>query len=396
LRQNNADKDKSYNKAHKQSKRKSYTFLQHEQSIKKRKVQGFNLADCIKIFEEKISNGPSYIYTCCHQTWFCDSVVNVSTFKKSASPSVNMYLTNLKSVEDKEWICHTCLNSSKCNKIPLFSIANKMGFPEKPKELDLYPLEERLISLRIPFIQIRQLPRGGQFYVKGNVVNLPVDIQPTINYLPCTLDDPITISVKLKKKPSYKSCDFRENVRPYTVICGLHYLMKKRELYKSSGKQIDKNWIKEIIEIITGVNTTDELEKLQGKEKHDENAEDAESDHFSEVDNTDIHVGNTDTLLDEVEDEGNPKYDTEYVFAPGGGQRPLGLYCDSDAEYLSFPSIFCGQRRADNKERSVHVQYTDIVKWELRSMDRQVAQSVPNIFFKLKKFNCRTDQTRQI
>jgi hypothetical protein len=52
------------------------------------------------------------------------------------------------------------------------------------------------------------------------------------------------------------------------------------------------------------------------------------------------------------------------------------LYCDPDAEYLSFPSIFCGQRRADNKERSVHVQYTDIVKWELRSMDRQVAQSV--------------------
>lgn len=144
------------------------------------------------------------------------------------------------------------------------------------------------------------------------------------------------------------------------------------------------------------MNTTDEPEKLQGKEKHDENAEDAKSDHFSEVDDTDIHVGNTDTLLDEVEDEGNPKYDTEYVFAPGGGQRPLGLYCDSDAEYLSFPSIFCGQRHADNKERSVHVQYTDIVKWELRSMDRQVAQSVPNIFFKLKKFNCRTDQTRQI
>jgi hypothetical protein len=51
-----------------------------------------------------------------------------------------------------------------------------MGFPEKLKKLDLYPLEERLISLRIPFIQIHQLPRGGQFSVKGNVVNLPVDI----------------------------------------------------------------------------------------------------------------------------------------------------------------------------------------------------------------------------
>lgn len=71
-----------------------------------------------------------------------------------------MYLTNLKSVEDKEWICHTCLKSLKPNIIPLLSVANKMGFSEKPKELDLYPLEERLISLKIPFMQIRQLPRG--------------------------------------------------------------------------------------------------------------------------------------------------------------------------------------------------------------------------------------------
>jgi hypothetical protein len=63
-----------------------------------------------------------------------------------------------------------------------------MGFPEKPKELDLYPLEERLISLRIPFMQIRQLPRGGQFSIKGNVVNVPVDVQPTIDALPRTLD----------------------------------------------------------------------------------------------------------------------------------------------------------------------------------------------------------------
>jgi hypothetical protein len=27
-------------------------------------------------------------------------------------------------------------------------------------------------------MQIRELPSGGQFSVKGNVVNVPVDIQP--------------------------------------------------------------------------------------------------------------------------------------------------------------------------------------------------------------------------
>lgn len=150
-------------------------------------------------------------------------------------------------------------------------------------------------------MQIRQLPRGRQFSVKGNVVNVPVDIQPTIYSLPRTLDESGTISVKFKRKLSYTSCDFTENVRSYAVICGLHYLMKKSELYTSSGIHIDKNWIKEINEIITGVNTTDEPQNLQDKEEHDENAEDADSVHFSEVDDTNIHVGNTDTLLDQVE-----------------------------------------------------------------------------------------------
>jgi hypothetical protein len=37
----------------------------------------------------------------------------------------------------------------------------------------------------------------------------------------------------------------------------------------------------------------------------------------------------------------------------------------------------------------VPVHYTDIVKWELRSADRRAAQSVPNIFFKLKKIQLK-------
>ncbi|CAC5416667.1 unnamed protein product [Mytilus coruscus] len=96
------------------------------------------------------------------------------------------------------------------------------------------------------------------------------------------------------------------------------------------------------------------------------------------------HVGNTDTLLDHIPDD-NPLCDTGLTFAPGEGQRPISLYSDPDAEYLSFPTIFCGQRRPDNKERSVSVHYTDIVKWELRSMDRRVAQSVPKTYFQVKE-----------
>jgi hypothetical protein len=40
--------------------------------------------------------------------------------------------------------------------------ANKISFQEKPDVLkDLTPLEERLISPRIPYMQVRELPRGA-------------------------------------------------------------------------------------------------------------------------------------------------------------------------------------------------------------------------------------------
>ncbi|KAJ8049125.1 hypothetical protein HOLleu_01729 [Holothuria leucospilota] len=83
----------------------------------------------------------------------------------------------------------------------------------------------------------------------------------------------------------------------------------------------------------------------------------------------------------------NKEYDHSQVltFAPGENQQPLSLLQDDDAEYLAFPSIFCGQRRPNNSERHHPVHYSDICKWELRSVDRRVASSVPNIFFKLKK-----------
>ena len=56
---------------------------------------------------------------------------------------------------------------------------------------------------------------------------------------------------------------------------------------------------------------------------------------------------------------------------------------------MSFPTIYCGKRGADNSERQVPVHYSTICKWELRSKDRRVAQSVPNIFFKLKKLQIK-------
>ena len=59
---------------------------------------------------------------------------------------------------------------------------------------------------------------------------------------------------------------------------------------------------------------------------------------------------------------------------------------DKESEFLSFPTIYCEQTRADNEERTTKVHYsTAVCKLELRSQDRRVAQSVPNTIYKFKK-----------
>jgi hypothetical protein len=68
---------------------------------------------------------------------------------------------------------------------------------------------------------------------------------------------------------------------------------------------------------------------------------------------------------------------------------PLGLFQDNDSEYLSFPSIFIGQARTENKDRKISVHYSDICKWELRAVDRRVATSVSNLFYKMKKLQIK-------
>jgi len=78
------------------------------------------------------------------------------------------------------------INDGKC---PVCANANNMKFPQKPEVLNLTSLEERMISPLIPFMQVRELPRGGQLSIHGNVVNVPADANSTVNVLPRPINE---------------------------------------------------------------------------------------------------------------------------------------------------------------------------------------------------------------
>jgi len=79
-----------------------------------------------------------------------------------------------------------------------------MQFPEKPAFLDPNELEWRLLAPRIAFQKLMQAPRGKQFKLQGNVVNVPADVTNTVTMLPRLPTETATIKVKLKE-----SCSLR-------------------------------------------------------------------------------------------------------------------------------------------------------------------------------------------
>ena len=125
---------------------------------------GSDIDVCIYLFHKSISVGPVYICSCCHQTWFKESVTKACAISGAFNPQ---YFSGILSVDNMEWICTTCKRSITSGKIPKLTIANGMKWPSKPKELELHPLEERIIALRIPFMQLRELPEVASIPLKG-------------------------------------------------------------------------------------------------------------------------------------------------------------------------------------------------------------------------------------
>ena len=370
-RRTTAGKEKNKEMAYKGMRylRKTKEYACKESIRRTRRKVGHSFSDAVNKFREAIDLSSSFVCSCCQQTWFKHSVQAVATLNMKALDAhlLDKCLTGYTSVGNCEWICNTCLNNLKRGKIPKLSVANGMKLIVQPAELNLNHLEERLISLRIPFMQIRALNNGGQFSLKGSVVNVPSDIEPTIQALPRLQNKSETIPVKLKRMKEFKHAVATENVRPVAVMTALQTLLRTSQLYKDANIKIDDKW------------TFDNREVIGDSSSSDIPASDSESDSFSEID--DDNESPIMTLLDEQTFDKNEVLSV----APGEGQKPLSIFKDPDAEYLAFPTLFCGQKRVGNSERHVPVYYSDICKWELRCVDRRVALHIPNIFFKMKK-----------
>lgn len=106
-------------------------------------------------------------------------------------------------------ICSTCHAAIKKQHIPPLSVYNGFKYTPVPESLKNFPLDlvtERLISPRIPFMQIRRLRHvHGQLGIYGQVINVPVEVNTMVNQLPRHIDDDHSITVHIKRKKIHKS-----------------------------------------------------------------------------------------------------------------------------------------------------------------------------------------------
>ena len=116
----------------------------------------------------------------------------------------------------------------------------------KPKFFDLNELECRLVAPQLAFQKIYQAPRCGQLKINGNGVNVPADVNSTVNVLPRLADDTCTMKVQLKRRLQYKSSALSLNIRPNKVMQAAAWLVNTSPLYQGQGITIDENWLREV------------------------------------------------------------------------------------------------------------------------------------------------------
>ena len=120
----------------------------------------------------------------------------------------------------------------KEGRLPKIALCHGLAFPELPSQLlGLTTIEQRLVSPKHEFMDIRSMCREGQQGLQGMVVNVLIDSEKTDDQLPGTFWQSETIQLQLFWKMSFKKSYLYESIRPDVVLEGTRFLTTT-ELFK--------------------------------------------------------------------------------------------------------------------------------------------------------------------
>lgn len=241
-------------------------------------------------------------------------------------------------------ICGTCKAALDTQKIPILSTYNGFKYPEMPSHLSkLDIISERLISPRVPFMQIRRLRHiHGECGIYGQVINVPISVNSMVNQLPRNIDNDHCVHIHIEKEKIHASSDLDSLVDKQNIKIWLKYLINT-PLYIHYKIIVDNSFLNEDEEKINQI----KINKLN---------------EFSEdISIEDCFIAQQQTLL--WNDENISK------ITPGKNSVSKTQLFDEYAEELSFPTIYLGQfRKFRNNIKATPFM---IASSELRRKDRR-------------------------
>lgn len=288
----------------------------------------------------------------------------------------------------KLWICHTCDRHLLKGKVPVQSVANNLHLKPIPPELEcLNELEQRLISLHIPFIRLIPLKKGGQNSVQGPTVCVPSNLSHVTSILPRDESEDKMVRMKLKRKLTYKGHYQDMHVDTGNIKNGLNYLILNNTRYKDVS--INPKWINTLEET---ENETNEDEMTESEEKvetcidndiSDKDEDDApEIQDFSHI--KDQHGMFASSCLQPV-DLGQEILDQHFdgilSIAPAEENSPIRLLSDGTNEPKCFPVLFPKGAPTFHDERPERITLHKYFNQRILNADGRFAQNTDYLFY---------------
>ncbi|KAH9398505.1 hypothetical protein TYRP_018746 [Tyrophagus putrescentiae] len=294
-------------------------------------------------YEIDISDGPIHVCSCCVKLIWRTSIDKTINIRIRFPASWDFDFVNFHCPLDARvdadtlQLCFTCVKYLKRRRLPPFCFST-FRLPVIPPLLsNASRIALRMASRRIAFMHIKKLGYDGQLGIRGNVINVPIDVQVSVDILPRNFNQMETIQVRLKRRRGDGHAYIFETVRPQEVVDIVRYMIANSPLYE--GVTFDDRWQANHPgdEVDFVVNPADAIPPADAG---NEEADPEEGDQWDEAANEPDFGGEAVLLQDE---NVLAAVEAAVQYAPGDGQRPVGIFADPQAEGLTFINLYGGQ-----------------------------------------------------
>ena len=218
--------------------------------------------------------------------------------------------------------------------------------------------------------------------MKGSVVNVPVEVETTLNMLPRNWESMETINVNLKRRLDFTNPYMKNEVHPKLILNALTWL-KDQPLFKKNNIKVDlSKYSQYMFAKTTDTMDMNDPDAADLPEETVDPTEEADPLGYNKTTfggNQDI---NNDILLDQDNRYSRLLGNGVHEMAHGQYANPVAMGKDRDAEALTFLKLYGGQAMPfGNDKHSLQCVYKSYV----RRHDRRFATNTQWLFYAYRK-----------